>query len=31
MPDLWMDVDTALSEVPVNITPLIDATDFLFI
>lgn len=28
MPDLWMDVDTALSEVPVNITPLIDATDF---
>lgn len=28
MPDLWMDVDTALSEVPVNLTPLIDDTDF---
>lgn len=28
MPDLWMDVDTALSEVPVNIMPLLDATDF---
>lgn len=28
MPDLWMDVDTALSEVPVNILPLIDDTDF---
>lgn len=28
MPDIWMDVDTALSEVPVNITPLIDNTDF---
>lgn len=28
MPDLWMDVDTALSEVPVNIMPLIDDTDF---
>lgn len=28
MPDLWMDVDAALSEVPVNIFPLVDATDF---
>lgn len=28
MPDLWMDVDTALAEVPVNIMPLLDATDF---
>lgn len=29
MPDLWMDVDVALSEVPVNIMPLIEAADFL--
>ena len=28
MPDIWMDVDAALSEVPVNIMPLIDDTDF---
>lgn len=28
MPDIWMDVDTALSEVPVNIFPLTDDTDF---
>lgn len=28
MPDFWMDVDAALSEVPVNILPLIDDTDF---
>lgn len=28
MPDLWMDVDVALSEVPVNVMPLIDDTDF---
>lgn len=28
MPDFYMDVDTALSEVPVNIMPLIDDTDF---
>lgn len=28
MPDLWMDVDIALSEVPVNILPLLDDTDF---
>lgn len=28
MPDLWMDVDTALSEVPVNILPLLDDTDY---
>lgn len=28
MPDLWMDVDTALSEVPVNLLPLLDDTDF---
>ena len=28
MADLWMDVDTALSEVPVNLMPLIDDSDF---
>ncbi len=28
MPEIWMDVDTALAEVPVNIMPLVDATDF---
>jgi len=28
MADLWMDVDAALAEVPVNIMPLIDDTDF---
>lgn len=28
MPDIWMDVDSALSEVPVNLMPLIDDTDF---
>ena len=28
MPDIWMDVDTALAEVPVNILPLLDDTDF---
>ncbi len=28
MPDLWIDVDSALSEVPVNVLPLIDDTDF---
>ena len=28
MADIWMDVDTALSEVPVNIMPLVDDTDF---
>src|SRR3990172_556581 len=28
MPDLWMDVDINLAEVPVNILPLIDDTDF---
>lgn len=28
MPDMWMDVDAALAEVPVNILPLIDDTDF---
>ena len=28
MPDIWMDVDANLSEVPVNILPLIDDTDF---
>ena len=28
MPDIWMDVDVALAEVPVNILPLIDDTDF---
>lgn len=28
MCDIWMDVDTALAEVPVNILPLLDDTDF---
>ena len=28
MPDIYMDVDAALSEVPVNIMPLVDDTDF---
>lgn len=28
MAELWMDVDAALSEVPVNLMPLIDDTDF---
>jgi len=28
MAEIWMDVDTALSEVPVNIMPLVDDTDF---
>jgi len=28
MPDIYMDVDVALAEVPVNIMPLIDDTDF---
>lgn len=28
MPDLWYDVDTDLAEVPVNIFPLTDDTDF---
>lgn len=28
MPDLYLDVDVALAEVPVNILPLIDDTDF---
>ena len=28
MADLWMDVDVALSEVPVNLMPLIDDGDF---
>lgn len=28
MADLYMDVDVALTEVPVNIMPLLDATDF---
>lgn len=28
MPDLWMDVDVALAEVPVNVMPLLDDTDF---
>lgn len=29
MPDLYLDVDAALSEVPVNIMPLTDAADFV--
>ena len=28
MPDIWMDVDAALTGVPVNILPLIDDGDF---
>lgn len=28
MPDLWMDVDAALTEVPINKVQLIDDTDF---
>lgn len=28
MPDLWMDVDTAVAEAPINIVPLLDDTDF---
>lgn len=28
MSDIWIDVDAALTEVPVNILPLIDDTDF---
>lgn len=28
MAEIWFDVDTALSEVPVNIFPLVDDTDF---
>ena len=28
MPDIWMDVDVALAEVPVNLLPLLDDTDF---
>ena len=31
MPDIWYDVDTALSEVPVNLLPLMDSTDFVTI
>ena len=28
MSTIWMDVDAALAEVPVNVMPLIDDTDF---
>lgn len=28
MAEMWMDVDTALAEVPVNLMPLLDDTDF---
>lgn len=28
MPDIWMDVDVNLAEVPVNLLPLLDDTDF---
>lgn len=28
MTEIWMDIDTALSEVPVNVMPLVDDTDF---
>lgn len=29
MPDIWLDCDAALTEVPVNIMPLIDSGDFV--
>jgi len=29
LPDLWYDADVALAEVPVNIMPLLDSTDFV--
>lgn len=29
MADMWMNVDATLSEVPVNLMPLIDSTDFV--
>ena len=29
MPDLYMDVDVSLAEVPVNLMPLTDSTDFV--
>ena len=29
MPNMWMDVDVALSEVPVNVVPLVSSTDFV--
>jgi hypothetical protein len=29
VPDIFLDVDTALAEVPVNILPLTDSTDFV--
>lgn len=29
MPDMWLDCDAALSEVPVNLMPLIDSGDFV--
>lgn len=28
MADIWFDVDTAISEAPINICPLVDDTDF---
>lgn len=28
MPDMWLDVDVAIAECPVNILPLINATDY---
>jgi len=28
MADLWMDVDTAIAEAPINLLPLLDDTDF---
>jgi hypothetical protein len=31
MPDIYLDVDAALAEVPVNILPLCDSSDFLSI
>lgn len=31
MPDIWLDVDTALTEVPVNKLPLIGSSDFITI
>lgn len=29
MAEIWMDINTALSEVPVNVMPLVDSADFI--
>lgn len=31
MPDIWLDVDVSLAEVPINKLPLLDSTDFVTI